>query len=220
MDSNRRNLGRRYFPFFRLRMQKNYHILNEDPKGACMALKAMDLFDAYRQNKLPLDEGYIVSSFFKTESAYSIYEIISYSAVKDFYASGNSITFQTNGKKIYVLVEPATYPGKTIEPYCRTKEDQIPLRFSEANVITAKNQSRIIFNKDPMQAISAFTVLKPEGMNFAFLFYTLPDVFDSINLFFAKTLNQEAGIPQADAVKAAKTISELCSKTLTWPKDN
>jgi hypothetical protein len=184
-----------------------------------MAIKAMDLFEAYTQNKLPMDEGYIVSSFFKQDSSYSIYEIISYSAVKDFYVSGNGITFQTNGKKIYVLVEPANYNYKTVEPYCRNKEDQIPIRFSEANIITAKNQSKIIYNKEPMQAISAFTILKPEGMNFAFLFYSLPGVFDSMNLFFAKTLNQEAGIPQHDAASAAKAIAELCSKTLTWPKD-
>jgi len=184
-----------------------------------MALKAMDLFEAYAQNKLPMDEGYIVSSFFKQESAYSIYEIVSYSAVKDFYASGDSITLQTNGKKLYVLVEPATYPHRSTEPYCRSKEDQIQLRFSEANIITTKSQSRIIYNKEPQQAISAFTVLRPEGMNFAFLFYSLPDVFASMELFFSKTLSKEAGIAQADAAKAAKAIAELCSKTLTWPKD-
>ena len=184
-----------------------------------MALKAMDLFEAYQQNKLPMDEGYIVSSFFKEETAYSIYEIVSYSAVKDFYASGNGLTFQTNGKKLYVLVEPANYPHKAIEPYCRSQDFQIPLRFSEANIITAKNQSKIIFNKEPQQAISAFTVLKPEGMNFSFLFYSMPDVFQSLEKFFTKTLNQEAGVGMADAQKAAKAIAELSAQTLTWPKD-
>ncbi len=184
-----------------------------------MSLKAMDLFEAYTQNKMPLDEGYIVSSFFKPESTYSIYEVVSYSAVKDIYAAGNGITFQTNGKKMYVLVEPPSYPQKMIEPYCRPQDFLVPLRFSEANLITAKNQSRIYFNKEPQQAISAFTIVRPEGMNFAFLFYSRPDVFQSMELFFSKTLSQEAGITQVDAAKAAKAIAELCSKTLTWPKD-
>lgn len=184
-----------------------------------MAIRAMDLFDAYMQSKLPLDEGYIVTSFFKADSAYSIYEIISYSAVKDIYSSGDSITFQTNGKKMFVLVEPATYPNKMIEPYVREKESMVPLRFSEAHTIVAKNQSRIFFNKEPQQAISAFTVVRPEGMNFAFLFYSLPDTFNSIERFFAKSLNSEAGVPQVDAQKAAKKIAELCSQTLTWPKE-
>jgi len=40
-----------------------------------------------------------------------------------------------------------------------------------------------------------------------------------MELFFSKTLSKEAGIAQADAAKAAKAIAELCSKTLTWPKD-
>jgi len=184
-----------------------------------MSLKAMDLFEAYEQNKLPMDEGYIVSSFFKPETTYSIYEIVSYSAIKDIYATGNGITFQTNGKKLFVLVEPATYPQKSMEPYCRTQDDQVPLRFSESTIITAKNQSRILFSKEPQQAISAFTVVKPQGMDFAFLFYSLPDVFESIEKFFAKTLNQEAGASQLDAQKAAKEIGELCARTLTWPKD-
>lgn len=184
-----------------------------------MAIKAMDLFEAYTQNKLPMDEGYIISSFFKADSTYSIYEVVSYSAIKDIYLSGNGLTFQTNGKKLFVLVEPMSFSHKAIEPYCRSQDYQIPLRFNEANIITAKNQSKIMFNKEPQQAISAFTVVRPEGVNFAFLFYSLPDVFQSMEKFFAKTLNQEAGIPQADAVKAAKTLGELCAKTLTWPKD-
>jgi hypothetical protein len=61
--------------------------------------------------------------------------------------------------------------------------------------------------------------LRPEGLNFAFLFYSLPDVFSSMELFFAKTLSKEAGIAQNDAAKAAKAIAELCSRTLTWPKE-
>jgi len=212
--------SRRIPIFFQVALSINIpYTKREVSKEERMAIKAMDLFEAYSQNKLPLDEGYIVSSFFKNDSAYSIYEVVSYSAVKDFYASGDSITFQTNGKKIYILIEPATYAHRSTEPYCRTKEDQIPLRFSEAIVLTTKSQARIIYNKEPMQAISAFTVFKPTGMNFAFLFYTMPDVFESMNKFFAKTFSQEAGISQIDSVKAAKAISDLCAQTLTWPKD-
>ena len=184
-----------------------------------MALKAMDLFEAYTQNKLPMDEGYIVSSFFKQETSYSIYEVVSYSTIKDIYMSGNGLTFQTNGKKIFVLVEPSTYSHKAIEPYCRSQDYQVPLRFSEANVITTKNQSTVIYNKEPQDALSAFTVMKPEGINFSFLFYPLPDVFQSIEKFFSKTLNQEAGVPQADALKISKNLGEICAAKLTWPKE-
>ena len=64
-------------------------------------VRAMDLFEAYAQNKLPMDEGYIVSSFFKEESSYSVYEVISYSAVKDLYMTSDGLTFQTNGKNCF-----------------------------------------------------------------------------------------------------------------------
>ncbi len=182
-------------------------------------MKAMDLFEAYAQNKLPMDEGYIVSSFFKEDSSYSIYEVVSYSAVKDIYHTSDSLTFQTNGKKIFIMVEPPSYHQKAVEPYCREKEYMVPFRFSEANKVTTKNQMNIYYSKEPQEAISAFTVFKPEGINFAFLFYVRDDIGNSLELFFAKTLNQEAGVPQIDANRTAKKLAEICIEKLSWPKE-
>jgi len=178
--------------------------------------KAMDLFEAYEQHQLPLDEGYIVSSFFKDDSSYSIYEVVSYSTVKDIYIAGNGLNFQTNGKKLYLLVEPANYPYKSIEPVFREMNYQVPLRFKEANVITCKNLSHVIFNKKPTESLSSFTVIRPTGINFSFIFYARDDVFASIELFFEKTLNQEARLPLDDSKKIAKTFATTCEKTLIW----
>ncbi|MGP1438145.1 MAG: hypothetical protein ACTTKH_03635 [Treponema sp.] len=180
--------------------------------------KAMDLFEAYSQNQLPLNEGYIVSSFFKDDSAYSVYEIVSYSTVKDIYLSQDGLNFQTNGKKLYLLAEPANYTYKSIEPVFREKDYQVPLRFKEANIITCKNLSHVMFNKKPTESLSSFTVIRPTGINFSFIFYVRDDVFSSIQLFFEKTLSQEAQIPLNDAKKIAKTFAELCSKSLIWKK--
>ena len=55
-------------------------------------LKAMDLFTAYKQDQLPKEEGYIVSSFFSYDSPYTIYEVISYSGVKAIYATDRKST--------------------------------------------------------------------------------------------------------------------------------
>ena len=176
-------------------------------------LKAIDLFEAYAQNKLPMDEGYIVSSFFKEDSAYSVYEIISYSTVKDIYMTGDGLTFQTNGKKLFLLVEPPNFPHKAVEPVFRDKNFQVPLRFKESNIYTAKNQSTIIYSNAPQKAISTL------GINFAFLFYPLPNTFKLIERFFEKTLNQEAVIPVDDAKKVAKDFAALCEKVLTWSKE-
>ncbi|MDR2897929.1 MAG: hypothetical protein LBU99_03870 [Spirochaetaceae bacterium] len=179
-----------------------------------MAIRAMDLYDAYNQNRLPKDHGYIVSSFFSPASAYSIYEIVSYAAVKSFYLTGEGITFQTNGKKMYVLVEPSSYNQKAVEPYVRSSKDKIPLRFNDLNIYTTKNQYRVMYNKIPQDVMTSFTVLKPEGMNFAFIFYMIPEVYDVMALFFEKTLNREANVPLIDAKKLAKLISSTIHETM------
>jgi hypothetical protein len=184
-----------------------------------MAVKAMDLFEAYAQEKLPKNEGYVVSSFFSSRTAYSIYEIVSYSGVKSIYPTDTGLTFQTNGKKLHVLVEPSSYHHKSIEPYVRAQDQQIPLRFSELEQITAKNQSKIMIAKKPIDSFSSFTILRPTGINFALVFYRLPDLYDSLVLFFEKTLNKEAGIPQLDARKAAKRIVEIMQESMNFKSD-
>lgn len=182
-------------------------------------LKAMDLFTAYKQDQLPKEEGYIVSSFFSYDSPYTIYEVISYSGVKAIYATQEGLTFQSNGKKLYVLLEPASFPQKSMEPYCREKDKQIPMRFKELNIHTAKNQTKIMSSIQPVDSLSSFTILQPTGINFSFIFYMQPDVIDSLELFFNKTFTKEAGIPGSDAKIAAKTIVDTIKNTMIWEKD-
>jgi hypothetical protein len=184
-----------------------------------MAIKAMDLFEAYAQDKLPKDQGYIISSFFSNNSAYSIYEIVSYSGVKSIYLTETGLTFQTNGRKLHVLIEPASYPNKSIEPYVRSNVEQIPLRFSELETIIAKNQSKIMIAKKPLDSFSSFTILKPTGINFALVFYRLPDLFETVTTFFEKTFNKEAGIPMTDAKKGSKKVAEIIEKTMNFVGD-
>jgi hypothetical protein len=182
-------------------------------------IRALDLFDAYTQNKLPKNEGYIISSFFSNNTAYSIYEIVAYSGVKTIYLGDTGLTFQTNGNKLHILVEPASYPGKAVEPFLRAEREQIPLRFNELEILTTKNQSKIMISKEPLMSFSSFTILKPAGSNFALVFYRLPDLYTTITTFFEKTLNKEAGIPQADARKGAKKIAEIMERRMNFKSD-
>lgn len=108
-----------------------------------MAPKALDLFQAYSQDKLPREGGYIVSSFFEGRTAYSIYEVVAYSGVKSIYLTEEGLTFQTDGNKLFVLVEPATYPQKFVEPFRRDTKHQIPQRFNELEIYTAKTRPRL-----------------------------------------------------------------------------
>jgi hypothetical protein len=184
-----------------------------------MSIKAMDLFEAFSQDKLPKDQAYIVSSFVNPSSGYTIYEVISYSAVKALYPEGEGLTFQSSGRKMHIMIEPPSYPHKAIEPYLRDKSDQIPLRFNELELHTAKNQSKIYIAKKPIESLSSFTVAKPVGYNISFLFYELPDIYETLEKFFEQTFNKDAGVPQTDAAKAAKLVLEVITKHMSFKSD-
>jgi len=179
-------------------------------------LKAMDLFDAYAKSMLPKENGYIVSSFFSPSSAYSRYEVVSYSNVKGIYPSDNGLTFQSDGKKLHILVEPMDYSKKSEEPYVRSSTEQIPHRFSELELHTSKNQTKLFWGKNAVMSYTSFTILKPTGVNFSFLFFMLPDIYESLAMFFEKTFNKEAGVPLADAKKVSKLVSAKVKATMTW----
>jgi len=179
-------------------------------------VKYRNLFDAYTQGKLPFAQGYIVSSFFNPTSAYSIYEIVSYAGVKEIFVTDTGLQFVTGGKKLYILVEPDTYHFKPVEPVSRAEGERIPKRFSELETIIAKNQSRIMVAKEPNESYGSFTVLKPTGINFAVVFYQLPDLYESLAAFFEESLNRQRKVPQSDARKAAQLVTSVLKKTMCF----
>ena len=175
-----------------------------------------DLFEAYRDGKLPFAQGYIVSSFFSPTSAYSIYEIVSYAGVKEIFLSDNSLRFISGGKKLHILVEPATYPYKHVEPGSRSEGEKIPQRWSELETIIARNQSRIMVAREPIETTGSFTILEPQGLNFAVVFYQLPEMYNSMAKFFEDSLNRQRKIPQSDARKAAQFIAGILKKHMSF----
>ncbi len=129
-----------------------------------MQVKAMDLFEAYSKNQLPSEYGYIVSAFFSDNSSYTRYEVISYNNVKAIYPTEEGLTFQSDGKKLFVLVEPPNYPHKAEEPFVRKSAEQIPHRFNELEKYECKNQVRVYYGKNAVFSHTNFTILKPSGV--------------------------------------------------------
>lgn len=168
--------------------------------------KALDLFQAYTEGKLAQDSGYIVSSFFHETSAYAIYEVVAFAGVKNIFLSEDGLTFQTDGNKLFVLVEPSNYAKKHIDPVSRVRDESVPHRFTEMDIFTAKNQTKVMVSKEPIMTYSSFTILRPTGINFSLFFFNRPDVLESLNFFFVQTLNREAGVPKRDSDKAAPHI--------------
>lgn len=181
-----------------------------------MDVKVIDLFEAYKDEKLPKEGGYIVSSFFNEKSKYSIYEIVAYSGVKSIYATEEGLTFQTDGNKLYILVEPATYAKKYEEPYLRDMKHHVAQRFSELEIFVSGNQTKVMVSKKAVITYSSFTVLNPTGVNFSLVFYNFSDVLKTLATFFTQTLSKESGVPKSDARKASKKIIEAVDNFGIW----
>lgn len=185
-------------------------------KAADNTPKVMNLFDAYASDQLPKDQGYIASSFINGNTGYSIYEVISYSGVKAIYPDGDGLTFQSQGRKLHVLIEPASYPHKGIEPYLREKVDQIPLRFKEVDKLVCKNQSTIYWAKKPVESLSSFTVARPAGFNISFVFYNKSDIYTTLSKFFEQSFTNDAGLPMSDAREGASSIAAIIKKNMNF----
>ena len=177
----------------------------------------MELYEAYEKNMLPKDEGYVVSAFYLPDSPYSILEIISYSEVKNFFASTDSLTFQSNGKKIYILVEPSSYNHKSQEPYVRPSKYQIPLRFNDLNIYTCKNQYKVMYNKEPQMMMTSFTVLKPTGHNFSLIVFQQDDIQKTLAKLFQSALHNESNVPLNDSKVISEDVAEMIVTKLCWP---
>jgi len=179
-------------------------------------IRFRNLFDAFHQQKLPFAHGYIVSSFFNEKNAYSIYEIVSYAGVKEIFPVGSDLTFVAGGKKLHILVENATYQSRHVEPMYREKGESIPKRESELDIIISQStQTRIMVAKEPVEITGSFTILKPStSLNFAVVFYQLPDLYQTLAAFFEDSLNRQRKVPRLDAKKAANLIASTIEKTM------
>jgi hypothetical protein len=175
---------------------------------------ARELFPAYQSGNLPAKNGYIVSTFYHSASTYTRYELISFDNVKDIYLNDEGLTFQAEGRKIYVLAEPAGWPDSHTEPAYRKDSDRIPYRYKELITYTTKRQDRVYVGREPVVSYSNFTVLKPVGQNVAYVFYPGDDVRENIMEYFRLSLWKQARVPQTDAREVVKVINEVFQKII------
>ena len=173
---------------------------------------AKELFQAYQDGELPQKGGYIVSVFYSDSSSYTKYEVVSFSNVKDIYSSEEGLTFQAEGRKLFVLVEPANYPNKHTEPAYRTDAEKIPYRQKELISYATKRQDQVYVGKEPVVTYTSFTILKPVGQDIAYVFYPGEDTAGAIMEFFKNSLWKQARVPQTDARKVVEIIREVFRK--------
>src|SRR6056297_2629879 len=177
-----------------------------------------ELFSAYMASELPTEGGLIVSSLFDEETTYTKYEVTSYNNVKDIYRNDEGIVFQADGYKQFVVVEPASYNKKHIEPAMRDGGHSIPYRFKEIDTYISKRQDKVMVSKEPVVTYTSFTILQPVGENFAYILFG-ENILATVEAFYAKSIWQDARVPKTDAEKVAKAIAKTLEKILN-PAEN
>ena len=178
-----------------------------------------ELFSLYKQGEFPMNGGYIFSAFFHDQYMYSKFEMISYSNVKDIYLADEGLTFQADGQKIFWLVEPSNYTGKTTDPTYRNDSEKIPYRFNEVLIHTTKRQDRVLIGKKPAYSYTSFTVMKSAGHNFSLVFFMSDDIVPVIQNYMVKCMYEEAGVPRSDAMKIVPDIVEIFKQIIVKPAE-
>jgi hypothetical protein len=178
--------------------------------------RGMNLITAYMSEQIPANGGFIISSFFDSNSAYTIYEITAYKNVKDIYKTPEGLTFKTDGNRTHILVEPPTYAMRFTEPVHRDKSKSIPYRFDEMTILTGKKQEKIMIPKNPILLYTSFTILQDMGDNFSFIFFPSEDVYIAIKKFVADSLYNDCGLTKNDSKDASDTFLETIKIFSVW----
>ncbi len=178
--------------------------------------KATSLLKAYMTETIPPNGGFIVSAFFQPGSSYSIYEITAYRNVKDIYRTTEGLTFKTDGNRTHLMVEPASFIKKHIEPVNRETGLSIPYRFNEMEIIKGNKSEKIMIPQEPMMLYSSFTVLEQDKDYFAFIFHPTQDVYIALRKFIADSLYNDSNLNKKDAMEAAKMVLETIKKFTVW----
>jgi len=178
--------------------------------------KATSLLKAYMTETIPSEGGFIISAFFQPGSIYGIFEITAYRNVKDIYRTAEGLTFKTDGNRCHMLVEPAVYAGKHLEPVNREEGKSIPYRFSEVSILNGYRKEKIMIAKEPIMLYSSFTILHKDHDSYSFVFYPTRDVYMAIRKFIADSLYNDCSITQKDANAAADLLIETLKKFTVW----
>ena len=175
---------------------------------------AKELFPAYQAGELPREHGYVVSTFYHDSSNYTRYELISFDNVKDIFIGEEGLTFQAEGRKLYVLVEPAGWPSNHTEPAYRVEAERIPYRLKELIDYRTRRQDHVYVGREPVVTYNAFTIMKPIGQDASYVFYPVEDVRKNIMEFFRLSLWKQARVPQGDVREVIKIIDEVFEKII------
>ena len=178
--------------------------------------KGLTLEKAYLSEQIPFDGAFIISAYFPDDTSYAIYEVTAYHIVKDIFKTTEGLIFKTDGNRTYILVEPASYSQKHLEPVNRPKEKSIPYRFNEMTVQKGHKGEKIMVPIEPTFLYSTFTILDRGSGGFAYLFMPTPDVYAAIKNTIIDSLAKDCALEKKDAQEAVDLLISTIKKFSIW----
>jgi hypothetical protein len=179
--------------------------------------KGSTLEKAYASEQIPLDGAFIISAYFPDGTSYAIYEVTAYHIVKDIFKTTDGLVFKTDGNRTYILVEPASYAQKHLEPVSRPTGKSIPYRFNEMTINAGHKGEKIMVPIEPTFLYSTFTVLTHGGsQGFSYLFHPTPDVYAAMKNFIIDSLGKDCGLEKGDAKDGADLFINTIKKFTIW----
>lgn len=171
---------------------------------------ATALIKAYMTETIPSDGGFIVTAFFTPGSGYAIYEITAYRNVKDIFRTDEGVTFKTDGNRTHILVEPASFTKKYVEPVNREVGFAVPYRFNEMTIMAGPKNEKIMVPDSPIMLYTSFTILEKQGDYFSYIFHPTKDVYIALKKFVADSLYNDCNL----GVKTSKDVSVKTLETV------
>ena len=160
----------------------------------------IELFEGLVKSEIQLGGGgYIFNAHLHGKHNYAIFEIIGFENVKQIISGENSVTFQSDGYKIFIVFESRNFPTKYVEPYLRQEGEKVPLRWNETEILELPNRDRIFISKAPYISYGTFTVEAPETGSFVYYFYNNSAADKNILSFIKDVLREDFKVPKKNA---------------------
>ena len=195
--------------------------------------KAMFFEEAFKSGVLgKLESGYILSlsspnmdDIEHTNDPF-LAEMISYSGVKAVIPVEGGVKFQAQGRKMFCMMEPATYTEKHVEPTYRSNNTTgfMPFRFKDCEqFLTKDNKYNILIPNVAHDCYDSFTVSFPAKGDLCIIYFIFDKdiegkVLPFIKENFENIIKKSFSFRSPDAAHIAKKFIEVVNKFDVWGK--
>lgn len=182
-----------------------------------MSQNWIELFEGLTKGAIPFEQtGYILVANFDKGSNYAVIQLIAFKNVKNIVQSSDGVTFHSDGAKAFIVHEPVTYRFRFQEPYLRSDQYQVPLRWNEVHLIEMPKHDKIFISKVPFMSHGSFTIENPEEGNFVYYFFDNDRLKDNLDSFISTILRKDLKVPVGPAKEILEKVFENLEQFKVW----